>query len=360
MKGAYVAKLLPEAYGALDYSMFMEELIDATSALAVYMEKIKDSKVRDEFFLPIFQQKEAMSSLMIEGTQTTLDGILVDQLDPDEENKSYREVGNYLEALWTGIIGIKRSGFTHDFFKEMHKKLFYGNVRKSSNHIGEYRRTQNYIARKDGSLVYTPPKPEDVFSLMENLISYINSDLSIRPLVRIAIIHAQFETIHPFCDGNGRMGRILIPLYLFAHNQVSTPFFFISEMLERDKYKYYQRLMDIREKDGWNEWIRFFLETIVKQCKKQIGLVDSINSLYNETRNRVCAVLKSRNGGKFADLLFQYPVLNVKIVHDNTGISLATVNRYLNTLVEEGILFTDGKQRYRNFFFYDLLGLIRE
>lgn len=361
MKESFLPPLLPEAYGSLDYSFFMDELIDATAALEVYVEKIKDSKIDSSWFLPIIQQKEAIMSSKLEGTQTTLDGVLINQITPNDEDKDLNEVVNYLNAATVGYKGLKRGEFDHELFLSIHKELLSGNVRKNTNVIGEYRTNQNYIGRKDGELVYTPPKPEYVSRLMENLIEYMNSDNhNVRPLIRIAIIHAQFETIHPFGDGNGRVGRILIPLYLYSKGQIPMPFFFISEALERDKHKYYKYLMDTREPRKWNEWIKFFLETVSKQCRKYIRIFDEMNKLYDKTVKQACELIKSSNAVDLIDVMFKYPVLDSKTVQNETSISITTVNRYLNILVDNNILYTDGKQRNRHFFFYDLIALIRD
>ena len=147
-----------------------------------------------------------------------------------------------------GIKRLKRSGFDHELIKEIHNELLRGNVRKQKGLVGDYRSVQNYIKRVDGEVSYVPPKPEHIQSLMDNLIQYMNNDNNpLRPLVRIAIVHGQFESIHPFEDGNGRVGRILIPLYLYSKNQIALPFLFISETLERDKYRYYGLLNNIRD-----------------------------------------------------------------------------------------------------------------
>lgn len=362
MKGAYMPQELPQSYGNLDYSFFMDELIDATAALEVYMEKINDSKVESSWFLPTLQQKEALSSSMMEGTQATLDGVLINQLSPSDEDKNINEVVNYINATAIGMKRLKRGDFDHELFCEIHKELMSGNVRCVTDTIGAYRESQNYIGKNDGELIYTPPKPEFVPALMDNLIKYMNDDTDkLRPLIRIAIIHAQFETIHPFGDGNGRVGRILIPLYLYAQNQISLPFFFVSEALERDKHKYYKLLMDIRTDGKWNEWIKFFLETVTRQCKKYINMIAEINKLYEKTKLRACELIKSSSSViKIVDIMFRYPIFDSKTVQSESEIPLATVNRYLNTLMADGIIFTDGKKRNRNFFFYDLLALIKE
>jgi len=199
--------------------------------------------------MPTLQQKEAWKSSLLEGTQVTLDGVLMNQIEPDNNDINKNEVANYFRASERGLHILKREKFSNDFFCEMHSVLMEGNVRKPEL-VGEYRKGQNYIGNNGGhDITYTPPKAEKVGELMDNLISYINNPAdSLKPLVRVAIIHAQFETIHPFNDGNGRVGRMLIPFYLYYTNQIDLPCFFISEALENDKLKYYSLLNNIREK----------------------------------------------------------------------------------------------------------------
>ena len=358
---AYTAKYLPEAYGTLDYSFFMNELIDASSALAVYMSKIKDSKVDSSWFLPTLQQNEALKSSMMEGTQATLDGVLANQLSPNEDDKNLNEVSNYFKATSLGIKMLRRGDFDDELFLSIHKTLLSGKVRRCTDTIGEYRTNQNYIGKDNGELIYIPPKPQFVPELMKNLIGFINSNNDhLQPLVKTAIIHAQFETIHPFGDGNGRVGRILIPLYLYSQNQIQLPFFFISEALERDKHKYYKLLMDIRTENKWNEWIKFFLETVKTQCDRYIYMIDGMNLLYDKTIDNVCKLINSASGIKLVNMMFQCPVFDSKTIQEKTDIPTASANRYLNILIKNDILFTDGKKRNRLFFFYDLLKLLRD
>ena len=359
----YKAKFLPQACNNLDFGYFMDDLIDASAAMEVYVTKMNDSRLEYNWFFPTIQKNEAVKSLLLEGTQCTLDGLLLQEIDSHDADKDLLEVINYMNASVIGYKSLSRGkDFSDQLLFDIHSELLSGNVRKVTGLAGQYRTGQNYIGKYNtNEITYTPPVPDDVPALMKNLIAYINDDKNkVRPLVKAAVIHAQFETIHPFYDGNGRVGRILIPLFLYAKNVIPMPFFFISESLEHDKHKYYSLLMGIREKGNWNEWVRFFLQIVNKQCRKYSAMIDEINVLYEATKNKACDLIKSSSGIiKIVDMMFKSPVLDTKSVHENTGIPPATINRYLNTLVENGILFTDGKQRNKHFFFYDLLSIIR-
>ena len=361
MNGAYFAEPLPLAEGKIDQTTFFEELIDATSKFEVYKEKIKDSKLESSWFMPILQQKEALASSMLEGTQATLDGVLSNQVIPNEKDKNIKEVSNYCEATVQGYDYLKRRDFSDEFFFDMHKTLMNGNVRKPKL-IGEYRIEQNFIGRNDPmhSITFIPPKPELVPDLMKNLIEYINNpDDKFRPLVRTAIIHAQFETIHPFMDGNGRVGRMLIPMYLFAQKQIDLPCFFISEALERDKILYYNLLNDIRYKGNWNEWIKFFLIAVTRQCEKYIDIISRINILYEKDLSIARELARSSSIVDVMNTLFRYPIITAKQVAEMTNIPPTSVSRYLSLLADNKILVTDNKSRNRTYYYYEFLDILR-
>ncbi len=361
MNKAFNAELLPLKGGIIDQTYFFDELIDATTKLEVYKEKIKDSKLDSSWFMPTLQQKEALASSMLEGTQATLDGVLVNQVTPNDKDRNLNEVKNYYAATIKGYDMLRKSKFSNEFFFDIHKALMSGNVRKPEL-IGKYRKSQNYIGKNDKShsITFVPPAAEKVLGLMSNLIDYINSPAdNYRPLVRTAIIHAQFETIHPFMDGNGRVGRMLIPMYLFYQNQIELPCFFISEALEHDKIRYYNLLNSIRTKGDWNEWIRFFLSTVTKQCDKYIKTITSINNLYGNHLEVACNLSRSSNMVDIINTLYSYPAVTARQPSEKTSVPITTVNRYLNLLVENRILYTDNKKKNRTYYYADLLEIIR-
>ncbi len=361
MTKAFEASLLPIQEGIIDQTYFINELVDACAKLEVYKEKIKDSKLDSSWFMPTLQQKEALASSMLEGTQATLDGVLVNQITPNDKDKNLNEVRNYYLATAEGYKILSKDKFSNEFFYEVHKALMRGNVRKPDL-IGAYRTGQNYIGKNDKthSITFVPPVAEAVPGLMNNLIGYINSPTdNFRPLVRTAIIHAQFETIHPFMDGNGRVGRMLIPMYLFSQNQIELPCFFISEALEHDKIRYYNLLNNIRGMGDWNEWIKFFLSTVAKQCNKYIQIITDINKLYTQHLETACGMARSSNMVNVINALYKYPVVTARQISEATSVPITTVNRYLGQLVNSRILFSDNKKKNRTYYYADLLDIIR-
>lgn len=360
MSEAYKAATLPLASGLIDYKFFLDELIAAASKLEVYKEKIKDSKVNSDWFMPTLQRKEALASSSLEGTQATLDGVLTNQTLKATDDQNTNEVENYFKATELGRKILSREDFSNSFFYDIHSVLMDGNVRKPGL-IGSYRTEQNYIGKNDKShaITFIPPEPKEVPALMSNLIDYINSPAdSFQPLIRTAIIHAQFETIHPFMDGNGRVGRMLIPLFLYANKQIESPYFFISEALEHDKIKYYNLLNETRTKNNWNDWIKFFLSTVAKQCEKYIGIINAINELYEHDLQNAREIVKNSKIVDIIDSLYRYPITNGKMIATETGIPAATVNRLINMLIDSKILYSNGK-RNRTFIYVDLLNIIR-
>lgn len=361
MNESYIPRELPLDASMIDQSQFLDELIDATARLEVYKAKIADSKLNSAWFMPTLQQKEALASSKMEGTQATLDGVFINQVIPNDKDQNLNEVKNYAAATVAGYKYLCKRDFSNEFFYDMHTTLMQGNVRKPSV-IGTYRTEQNYIGRNDAShaITFVPPAPEFVPDLMDNLIAYINQpEDHYRPLVRTAIVHAQFETIHPFMDGNGRVGRMLIPMYLFSQKQIDLPCFFISEALENDKIRYYTLLNDIRFKNDWNGWIRFFLETVKRQCDKYIDIISAINGLYERHLTEAKGLARSSNIVDIMNVLYQYPVVTAKQIEDITEIPLTSINRYLGLLVDHRILYSNNKKRNRTYFYYDLIDILR-
>lgn len=357
---AFEPKRLPLNRSDLDPSVFMESLIDATARLEVYKSKLVSSKLGQDWFLPTLQKREAWASSLLEGTQATLDGVLVDQVIPNEKDRNIREVRNYVEAAKVGYHYLQRGPFSVELVAQLHKTLMSGNVRRNKSTIpGEFRTEQNYLGH--GAVIsYIPPRAESVQTLMANFVDYFNdTEERLRPLVRAAIMHAQFETIHPFMDGNGRVGRILIPLFLYKHHQIALPCFFISEALEHDKYKYYDLLNGIRTRNDWSSWINFFLQVVEQQCSKYIEMVDQINVLYQRDLEKAKSLIRSNKVVDLMNLLYKYPVINTAIVISEIDIPSATATRYMNTLVESRILYANERMRNRTFYYYDLLNVIR-
>lgn len=373
MKKPYVPLKLP-IDNLININEFINELLEANKLLGIYEILLNKSKLDPKLLLAPITLQEAIQSTRIEGTQVTLDDMLEYGVDESNKNNDIQEVINYSNALRLGEDLLKRLPISTRLIKEMHKILLAGDVRGNSRNPGEFRTIQNFIGPEGCTIQtasYIPPEPQLVPNYMSNLEKYINEPTdNLNNLVRIAIIHAQFETIHPFLDGNGRIGRILIPLFLYDKELVSAPNFFISESLERDKYKYYKLLNDLRvdpEKateevlaDKWNTWIKFFVNAITVQANKNINLINSIDNLYNEVLDKSRELISNNKLIDIINVIFEKPVFNKKNILEKVSIPSSTLGNYLNKLEEAQIIYSDGKIRNKRYYFYDLINILRQ
>ena len=351
MKNEYTIQNLPLDLKLIDPNFFFEELIDAYAKLEVYKEKLKDSKVDSSWFLPTLQQKEALSSSMLEGTQATLDEILINEVTPNEKDKNLNEVKNYYIATVMGYEYLKKHDFSDEFFFNMHRTLMEGNVRKPKT-VGAFRTEQNCIRRNDPShaITFVPPDPKDVRALMENLISYMNeANDGLRPLVQIAIIHAQFETIHPFLDGNGRMGRLLITFWLCQQEILTKPLLYLSYFFKQNRAEYYDRLMDVRKKGKWEEWIKFFLRGVAETSDESTKSAKEILEL--QKRCSDILLRKDGNNSHYQILLndlFEKPFIQRNDVMTVLNVSNPTAGAIIDVFCDSKILYDLTPRRSRN------------
>ncbi|WP_352408824.1 Fic family protein [Lawsonibacter hominis] len=373
MKKPYVPFTLP-LQDIININEFINELLEANKLIAIYEVLLSKSKLDPNLLLAPITLKEAIQSTRIEGTQITLDDMLEYGVDESNSTVDIREVLNYSRALSEGENLIKRLPISSRVIKELHRILLEGDVRGNSRNPGEFRAIQNFIG-PPGCTIQTasfiPPEPQLVPEYMSNLEKYINEPMdNLNDIIRIAIIHAQFETIHPFLDGNGRIGRILVPLYLYDKGVISSPNFFVSESLEKDKFKYYKLLNDIRVEfseetkelaiQRWNEWIKFFINATIIQSKKNIKLIEDIDTLYNKTVNNSRELINSNKLIDIIKTMFKKPIFTKKNVLEYVDIPSSTLGVYLNKLEEAHIIYSDGKVRNKKYYFYDLIDILRQ
>lgn len=380
MPNPYIPFILPND-DLIDINKIINKLINANTKIAVYNEKLKNSKIRSELLMDLLSLKEAMESTKIEGTRVTMDEMFEYKADEKHPTNDITEVINYYTALKIGEDLLRTLPISSRFIKKLHEILMSGNVRGGNKSPGNFRTTQNYIGHKGCTIEtasFVPPEPQLVDEYMSNLEKYINEYDDINDLIKLAIIHSQFETINPFLDGNGRIGRILIPLYLFDKKILRNANFFVSESLEKDKFKYYQLLNNTRvvitdeednkeqylkdmqtAKNNFTEWVEFFLESCIKQCDKDLEKIDAIDSLYEKISDKAKELIRTPGILQVIDLIFEYPIFTTKLIRDKIKIAPATLNGYLAKLVEAKVIYSDGKNRNRKYFFYDLLNIIR-
>jgi Fic family protein len=342
---------------------FLDELISANRNLSKYEILLEKAKIDEDLLLGTLGYKEAHESTKIEGTRATFDDVMKYEIDNRKKNDDLQEIKNYFEALNIGKSLLDRLPISTRLFKKLHEILFSNGVRGEYRGPGQYRTTQNYIG-PDGctreTATFLPPEPQLVDEYMSNLEEYINNpEDDLDPLIRTAIIHAQFETIHPFLDGNGRIGRILIPLYLYDVNLIKSPNLFISEALEKDKHKYYRLLNGTRIEENWNDWISFFLKSIDKQTINNINILKEIENLFERDLKKAREFINGYKIKKVMEYMYYQPVFQVKTISDLSGVSYSTCKRYLDILEKQKIIYSDQKTRNKMYFYYNLLDILR-
>ncbi|QEL82914.1 Fic family protein (plasmid) [Bacillus sp. JAS24-2] len=359
----FVPLKLPFEEGIVNPLTFLNELISANTTIGQYQVMLNNSKISKDLLIYPLMLQEAVQSTKIEGTQVTLDEVLEVEARSRKNNQDTQEVFNYSRALMQGKRLLNSIPISTRMFKNLHEILLSNQVRGSNRSPGEYRKIQNFIGPEGCTIktaTFVPPEPQLVDDYMNNLEIYINSDEEdLNHLVRIAIIHAQFETIHPFLDGNGRIGRILIPLYLYNKGVIDYPNFFVSDILEKDKHKYYRYLNEVRFKRDWNQWIRFFLKSVSIQAQKNIRFIEELNELYKTDLNTACNLITNNSIRKIVDTMFKHPVFTTKLMIELTGINDNTCRRYLSILEKEGLIFSNERKRAKTYYYYNLLDKLR-
>lgn len=295
-----------------------------------------------ELFLTPFMTQEAVLSSRIEGTQATLEDMLEFDAEPSEEIRNFhdvQEVNNYRNTLQHAIHILKNSPLTLNLIKEMHFILLEG-IRGNNKRRGEFRTSQNWIGRSNATIeqaTFVPPSPIDLLDHLSHFEKYFHFNDKER-LVQLAIIHAQFELLHPFLDGNGRIGRILVPLFLYEKQMISHPCFYISGFFDLERNAYYDHLENISKTRSWDDWIEFFLQAVIFQAQKQSTLAKNIVRLYDEMKIQAAELTRSHFVIKILDYIFAHPIFKSANFIKETNIPKATGNRLLNALKKGGVL----------------------
>lgn len=308
-----------------------------------------------DLFIEMHVVKEAQSSSRIEGTQTAIDEALMpeDQILP-EKRDDWREVRNYIDAVNTAIGELKTLPLSNRLLKQTHCILMSG-VRGDHKQPGDFRTSQNWIGGSSlMDAVFIPAHPDGVPGLMGDLEKFWhNEEVAVPHLVRAAISHYQFETIHPFLDGNGRIGRLLIPLYFVSHGLLAKPSLYLSDFFERNRASYYDALMRVRVSNDMIHWVRFFLRGVAETATKGRDVFQQILALRTESENAVMGLGKrSANARQVLHLLYRKPLISAADIQESAGVSAPTANALIRDLIGLGILREiTGQQRWRSYAF---------
>jgi len=305
--------------------------------------------------------KEATQSNKIEGTQTKIEEALLEREEiPEEKRNDYDEVQNYIAATNYAIDRLEILPFSSRLIKEIHKVLLKG-VRGKHKTPGEFRKSQNWIGGATiNDAMFVPPIHTTVLDYMSDIDQFANDEMNKLPdLIKIALIHYQFETIHPFLDGNARVGRLLITLYLVNKNILKRPILYLSDFFERNRMNYYDNLTIVREKDNVNQWIKFFLVGVIETAKKSIYTFDQILQLQKEIDVKIQTLgSRSVNAQKLINALYQVPIMGSNKVIQILEVSPTTVMKLLRDLERMNILKEmTGMKRNKKFVFWEYLEL---
>jgi Fic family protein len=314
-------------------------------------------------FVYLYVRKEALLSSQIEGTQCSLEDILNPEAEPISENsrQDIEEVSNYVKAMNQGLARLTSLPVSTRLIKEIHAILMTG-VRGSTKTPGEFRRSQNWIGRSGATLMtaeFIPPPPEEVDHLMSELEKFIHHPDMMPPLFKVALIHAQFETIHPFLDGNGRLGRLLITFLLVHWKVLDKPLLYISYYFKAYRTEYYARLMDVRLRGDWEAWIKFFLRAVHESAEIGVQSATDIHRLMTTDRAQLQQEDASPSTLQVYEHFCREPILtNTNLVKD-LKLSKPTIQRALEYLKKRRIITeTSGKQRHRRYAYQAYLQIL--
>jgi len=309
-----------------------------------------------DFFIRMHITKEATQSSRIEGTQTNMEEALLEEQDVDPQKRNdWVEVQNYIQAINSAITDLSRLPLSNRLLRDTHKTLLQG-VRGEGKLPGEFRTSQNWIGVSLKHAVFVPPHHDEVADLMSDLEKFIHNDtLQLPHLIKIAIAHYQFETIHPFLDGNGRLGRLMIALYLANFGLLNKPALYLSDYFERNKTEYVDRLMAVRQANQMKSWIIFFLHGVKETANSSIQVFKDILVLKERLEREVLPTFSTRrveNASTLMQSLYKNPIVDINRVSNLLGIQHNTATTLVNDFVENGILVElTGQKRNRMYFF---------
>ena len=339
------------------------KLVDANKKLAA-LDGLSARIPNMDLFVSMYVRKEALLSSQIEGTQCTLDDIL-NPLMEENTNRNVSDVVNYIKATEFALNRLHSLPLCNRLIKETHAVLMEG-VRGQEKSPGEFRYSQNWIGGQGSTIRnarYIPPNPEDMQTAMSDLEKYMNGDDSLDPLIQAALIHYQFETTHPFLDGNGRVGRLLITLFLMEKGILSRPALYISYFLKMNRIEYYDRMTQVRKTGDYEQWVMFFLQALSDSAGDAIQTIDALTALHNQSVTKLGAFSKRQQTNLLK--LFAYietnPIIDIQKTAAALGLSYNTVSKMVTILVDEGILRqTDKAGKAKIYSYAEYLDILRK
>ncbi len=339
------------------------KLIDANRRLAT-LDGLSSRIPNMDLFVSMYVRKEALLSSQIEGTQCTLDDIL-NPFAEENTNLNVSDVVNYIRAEEYAINRLQTLPLCNRLIKETHAVLMEG-VRGQEKNPGEFRYSQNWIGGQGSTLRnarYIPPNPEDMVDAMSDLEKYMNGEDSLDPLIQAALIHYQFETTHPFLDGNGRVGRLLITLFLMEKKILSAPSLYISYFLKMNRVEYYDRMTQVRKTGDYEQWVLFFLQALSDSAEDAIQAIDRLTEIHNRNVQKFNSMTKRQqtNAINFLIYLEKTPIIDIQKTATALNLSYNTAAKNVASFVDNGILQqTEKSGRAKIYSYVDYLAVLRK
>jgi len=351
---AFMPKKLSEEEVNLNIDAEMLRILSEADRALGELKGVTETLPNPNLFIAFYVQKEAILSSQIEGTQCSLDEIL--QVDQRKfEIKPVTEVVNYIKAMDEGLNELKDFPMNIRLLKKIHKILLQ-NVRGKERTPGEFKKQQNWVGPAGCNLneaIYIPPPPDMMIELMGDWEVYYHKESKYVHLIKAAIMHSHFETIHPFIDGNGRLGRLLITFMLCEKKVLNKPILYLSLFFKENKTEYYQMLMDVRFKGTWEEWIKFFLRGIRNTSKEAIQTAKDILSLQQKHTALIKETLsKYRIVLSLFNLICKNPIISIPFACKELDVSYPTVKKTIDALISKGILVKYNDMKRKKLFVY--------
>lgn len=319
-----------------------------------------------DMYLTMYVRKEALLSSQIEGTQCTFD----DLLSPSQtqlHHKDVADVVNYVRAVDRGVELLKKMPLCTRLLRQVHAVLLDG-VRGTEKNPGELRSSQNWIGPSGCTIAtasFVPPNIEDLSNTLQDLERFINEpQVEMDPIVRAALVHYQFETAHPFPDGNGRLGRLLITLMLINDGVLHSCLFYPSFQFKKNRSEYYRQLTSVRERGTYEEWIEFFCNSLLESAKDSVGSLKNLVDLHNRSTATITENLgrTAANGQRLLGILEEHPIVDTAFIAAQLDIGRSTASSLVKSFEELGILrpLDESRQRYRQYGYEEYLSILRE
>ena len=336
--------LLPK----LDWDNPLVSLISKANLALGTLSGLGDTLPNPHLLIYPFIRREAVLSSRIEGTQSSLSDLLLFEATRVERQRDVREVQNYVRAMEYGLQRLEELPLSLRLIRELHGILLEG-VRGERATPGDFRQSQNWIGPPGCTLhdaTFVPPPVSEMMESLDRLEKFLHSETDLPHLVELALVHYQFEAIHPFLDGNGRIGRLLITLFLCQRAILTKPLLYLSAFFEQHRQEYYARLLEVSQKGAWRDWIAFFLRAVIEQSGDAVRRARQLLDLHRDYYQTSLEKHLPPTAGQLVELVFMKPVLNARVAQESLNVSFPAAQKAINALVEQGILteITGGKR----------------